>query len=196
MLLKDRLSAHRLILASRSPRRRELLAAAGLEFVQGEDYEVVETWPPVVPPEQVAQYLAELKSYAYPRPLTDGDILLTADTVVILDGRILGKPADRNEALATLGLLSGREHSVVTGVCLRTRLKQRCFSSTTRVRFGNLTAEEIEYYIDTCRPYDKAGAYGIQEWTGHVGIESIDGSYDNVMGLPVQKLYTEITNFI
>ena len=195
MLLQDRLKDYKLILASRSPRRRELLTGADLQFTVADDFEIEEVYPTEMPPRKVPQYLAELKSRAYPVPLADDEILITADTVVILDGRILGKPANRREAIAMLESLSGREHVVVTGVCLRSGRHHRSFSAGSRVTFRPLSLEEIEYYVDTCRPYDKAGAYGIQEWIGYVGIRSIRGSFYNVMGLPIEALFVNLSRF-
>lgn len=149
-----------------------------------------------MPPEEVAGYLSRLKSNAYPEPLKDGDILLTADTTVLADDRILGKPADEADAEAMLRMLSGRSHTVVTGVTLRSTEQTRTFSAESRVRFRTLGDDEIEYYVRSFRPLDKAGAYGIQEWIGYVGIESIEGSFYNVMGLPLQRLYVELLDFI
>ena len=132
----------------------------------------------------------------YPIPLESNDILITADTVVILDDRIIGKPQDRADAIATLQALSGRTHRVITGVTLRSSKQCYSFDSQTDVHFGPLSDEQIEYYIDTYKPFDKAGAYGIQEWIGYVAIQGIDGSFYNVMGLPIQKLYNELDRFI
>jgi septum formation protein len=146
-----------------------------------------------MPCNQVAEYLSTLKSNAYPKSLVTNDILLTADTVVIADNRILGKPADRAEAVAMLTMLSGKSHSVITGVTIRTVERTHSFSVESIVNFREITAEEIDYYIDTYKPFDKAGAYGIQEWIGYVAIESIEGSFFNVMGLPVQRLYVELS---
>ncbi len=184
-----------LILASSSPRRRQLLADAGLKFVLAEPYEVAEEWPENVPAEKVAEYVAELKSEAYPRALAEGDVLLTADTTVVLGDRILGKPADSDDAIRMLGLLSGRKHEVVTGVVLRGEHKCESFSVATKVWFRELRPDEIEYYVRTFAPLDKAGAYGIQEWIGHVGVTRIDGSFYNVMGLPVQTIYARLDGF-
>ena len=137
-----------------------------------------------------------MKSYAYPEALALNQILITADTTVILDGEVLGKPADEAEARAMLARLSGAEHSVVTGVTLRMADRERTFSSVSKVRFAPLSDEQISHYVATCRPLDKAGAYGIQEWIGYVGIERIEGSFYNVMGLPVQRLCRELECFI
>lgn len=196
MLLHDKLKPYRLILASQSPRRRQLLADAGIEFTLAERFECEESFSKDMPAEQVAEYLSALKSNAYPQSLAERDILLTADTVVIAEGRILGKPADRADAIAMITMLSGRVHKVITGVTLRTAERTKSFSVVSKVYFRELTAEEIEYYVDTYRPYDKAGSYGIQEWIGYVGIEGIEGSFYNVMGLPVQRLYCELNDFI
>lgn len=196
MLLHDKLKNYRLILASQSPRRRQLLSDAGLEFTLADRFECDETFPQDMPAEDVAEYLSHLKSDAYPEPLAEGDILLTADTVVIADNRVLGKPSDRAEAIEMISLLSGCDHEVITGCTLRTATRQRSFSVRSKVHFRALDREEIEYYVDCYRPFDKAGAYGIQEWIGYVGIEGIEGSFYNVMGLPVQRLYSILKEFI
>ena len=193
VLLKDKLHGHRLLLASRSPRRRELLAGAGLAFELADSYDVEETYPPGLPAEEVPGYLAVLKSEAYPHALGVGDILITADTVVICGGRM---DLDAGAAAAMLAELSGRRHTVVTGVALRAPGRMRSFSVSSDVWFRPLAEEEIVYYVDTFRPYDKAGSYGIQEWIGYVAIERIEGSFYNVMGLPVQVLYAELGSFV
>lgn len=196
MLLHDKLKPYRLILASQSPRRRQLLSDAGIEFILAPRFECEESFPATIPAGKVAEYLSLLKSEAYPEPLGEKDILLTADTVVIACGRILGKPTNREEAIEMIDMLSGCEHEVVTGVTLRSAERTNRFSVSTKVRFRTLTQEEIEYYVDTYKPFDKAGSYGIQEWIGYVGIEGIEGSFYNVMGLPVQRLYCELNKFI
>lgn len=196
MLLHDKLKHYRLILASQSPRRRQLLADAGIEFELAPRFECEESFPNDMPATEVAEYLSKLKSEAYPESLGANDILLTADTVVIACGQILGKPADREEAIAMITMLSGCEHEVVTGVTLRSGERVKSFSVVSKVYFRELSFEEIEYYVDNYRPYDKAGSYGIQEWIGYVGIEGIVGSFYNVMGLPVQRLYCELGEFI
>lgn len=196
MLLAEKLKAYRLILASASPRRRQLLVGCGLPFVQAEPYDVSETYPAGMPAGEVPVYLARLKSDAYPLPLASFDILVTADTVVAVDDRILGKPADRGVAVAMLRALSGRRHRVVTGVTIRTADRAVSFSSSTDVFLRSLSDEEIGHYVDTYAPYDKAGSYGIQEWIGYAAIERIEGSFYNVMGLPVQKVYTELNKFL
>ena len=195
MLLHERLKPYRLILASQSPRRRELLAGSGLEFQLAERFECDESYPEM-PLTDVAEYLSRKKSDAYPVELAEADVLLTADTVVIACGEILGKPHSRDEAIAMLRMLSGSTHEVATGVTLRTSTKSHSFTSVSKVRFRPLSLEEIEYYVDNYRPMDKAGSYGIQEWIGYVGIEHIDGSFYNVMGLPIQRLYCELERFI
>lgn len=196
MLLHDKLKSYNIILASASPRRRELLRATGLEYSLAPKFECEELYPSTLAAEDVAAYLSELKSRAYPMPLALNDILITADTTVVIDNEVLGKPATEAEACEMIGRLAGREHSVVTGVTLRSVDYTRSFSSTSRVRFAPLTEEQIAYYVENYKPMDKAGAYGIQEWIGYVGIESIEGSFYNVMGLPVQRLCRELECFI
>ena len=196
MLLHKKLENYNLILASASPRRRQLLADCGIQFTLAEKFECDETFPATMPCCEVAQHISALKSNAYPNPLSEKEILLTADTVVIAENKILGKPADRAEAVEMLTLLSGRKHTVVTGVTIRSKSRTHCFSVESKVSFRNLTNEEIEYYIDNYQPFDKAGAYGIQEWIGYVAIDGIEGSFFNVMGLPVQRLYVELSEFV
>ncbi len=197
MLLHEKLEREgwRLILASQSPRRRDLMRDCGLVF-EAVKYDVEELYPEQTPAEEVAEYLSKLKSDGYPLALEAREILITADTVVILEGQILGKPHDEAEARSMLKSLSGAEHRVVTGVTLRSVGRSYSFSTETRVRFGELTRDQIEYYVERYRPMDKAGSYGIQEWIGYVAIESIDGSFYNVMGLPIQRLYSELSRFI
>jgi septum formation protein len=196
MLLHDKLSAYNVILASASPRRRELLRATGIEYSLAQRFECDEEYPLSLPVEDVAPYLSRLKSHAYPVELGFRDILITADTTVVLGDRVLGKPADEAEAREMIASLSGREHSVVTGVTLRMKGREHTFSSTSKVRFAELSEEQIAYYVENYKPMDKAGAYGIQEWIGYCGIESIEGSFYNVMGLPVQRLCRELEAFI
>ena len=188
MLLQDRLKNHRLILASASPRRRELLAACDIDFTLAEKFECEENYPADLEADKVAEYLSQLKSNAYPHTLEAGDILLTADTVVIAGGEILGKPKNNTDAERMLKKLSGATHKVVTGVTLRTSSRTISFSAESLVTFRALENEEITYYIEKYRPLDKAGAYGIQEWIGYTAIEGLQGSFYNVMGLPVQKV--------
>ena len=155
-----------------------------------------ERYPADLASDAVAAYLSRLKSESYPYPLAAGDILLTADTTVVAGDAVLGKPSDEEHARRMLAGLSGREHLVVTGVTLRSSTARHTFSAASRVRFARLSAEQIDYYVDRYRPLDKAGAYGIQEWIGYVGIERIEGSFYNVMGLPVQALCRELEKFI
>lgn len=196
MLLHERLRSRRLLLASQSPRRRELMTGCGIPFEPVPRYSCEERYPASLATEKVPAYLSQLKSEAYPASLAPNDILLTADTVVLHDGEILGKPRDRADAVAMLRLLSGCRHTVVTGVTLRTAGRRRTFSARSDVWFRPLTDEEIAYYVDTFHPFDKAGSYGIQEWIGYAAIERIDGSFYNVMGLPVQRLYVELERFL
>ena len=196
MLLHDILKNYRLILASASPRRRELLTSCDLDFTLAEKFECEECYPADLEADRVAEYLSQLKSNAYPHTLATNDILLTADTVVIVGGEILGKPKDSADAERMLKMLSGATHKVVTGVTLRTAKQTISFSAESSVTFRTLEAEEIAYYIEKYRPLDKAGAYGIQEWIGYIGIEGIEGSFYNVMGLPVQRLYQALKELI
>lgn len=196
MLLHDTLKNYRLILASQSPRRRQLLSDCGLDYVLAERYEVEEVFPATIAPDEVPVYLSRLKSEGYPAELAENDILLTADTVVIVDRQILGKPADEAEARAMLRTLSERAHRVTTGVTLRSADRTESFAVQSDVYFRELTDEEIDYYVSRFRPMDKAGSYGIQEWIGYVGIERIDGSFYNVMGLPVQRVYAALAEFV
>lgn len=184
-----------LILASSSPRRKELLTCANIPFLEGLRYECDESYPVDMPVHTVAEYLASKKSNQYPAELGEGEILLTADTVVILNDEILGKPANREEAISMLTKLSGKRHEVTTGVCLRTNTVKFSFSDSSYVYFAVMSSEEIEDYVDTCHPYDKAGAYGIQEKIGYTCIEKIEGLYSNIMGLPVQRVYQELKLF-
>ena len=196
MLLNDKLKPYRLLLASQSPRRRELMTGCGLPYELAPKYDCEEVYPADLPAEEVPLYLSQLKSRAYPEPLANGDILLTADTVVVLDGEVLGKPHGREEAVGMLRRLSGRRHTVVSGVTLRNAERMHTFEARTSVWFRTLSDEEIEHYIDTYRPFDKAGSYGIQEWIGYAAIERIEGSFYNVMGLPIQKVYVELDKFL
>lgn len=196
MILHQRLKSYHLILASQSPRRQQLLSEVGLKYELSPRFECEEIFPNDLPASEVAEYLSRLKSEAYPQVLADGDILLTADTVVVAEERILGKPTDKDDAFAMLRMLSGREHEVITGVTLRSTKQTKSFSAHSKVRFRQLSDEEIAYYIETYSPMDKAGSYGIQEWIGYVGIEGIEGSFFNVMGLPIQRVWCELEKFI
>ena len=195
-MLHDKLKDYVVVLASASPRRRELLSATGIDFRLAQKFECDESYPSTLPAEDVAPYLSQLKSHTYPHSLAHNELLITADTVVILGSNVLGKPKDETEARETLRRLSGNDHYVITGVTLRMHDRERTFSSRSRVRFAQLSDEQIDYYVDNYHPMDKAGAYGIQEWIGYVGIEEIEGSFYNVMGLPVQRLNSELEAFI
>ena len=185
----------KIILASNSPRRRELLAGLDLDFEVKVIKGIDESYPETLAHEKVAQYIAAKKADAYVPAIHDDDLVITADTVVIVDNDILGKPHDESEAKAMLRRISGRSHQVVTGVCLVTKDKRREFSVSTDVTFRSLSESEIDYYVSHYRPFDKAGAYGIQEWIGYVGVTGLNGSYFNVMGLPVQRIYSELQHF-
>jgi septum formation protein len=195
-MLHEKLKGRRLILASQSPRRQELLKGLDVPFELAQRYHVDETFPPTMPKGEVPVFLAQLKSQRYPTPLSDRDILVTADTLVWCQGAFLGKPKDADDARRMLRLLSGGGHEVLTGVCLRSSRQERTFLSSTLVYFRKLSEGEISYSLSTYRPYDKAGSYGIQEWIGYAAIERIEGSYYNVMGLPIQQLYVELLRFL
>ena len=184
---------YKLILASNSPRRKELLAGLGVPFEVRVLQDIDEHYPENLPVNEVARYIAKEKADAYRRIVAADELIITADTVVIVGDEILGKPMDEADAVRMLRLLSGRTHQVTTGVCLLTAEKERCFDVTTDVTFKTLTDEEIHYYVNRYRPFDKAGAYGIQEWIGYIGVTGLNGSYYNVMGLPVQRIYQELT---
>ena len=181
----------KIILASNSPRRKELLNQLGLDFEVRVMKGIDESYPDNLPSKEVAEYIASKKSAAY--SIAPDELLITADTIVVVGQDILGKPHDREDACRMLREISGKTHHVITGVCIRTDSKQNRFSVSTDVRFKNLSDGEIDFYVDHFKPYDKAGAYGIQEWIGLVGVESISGSFYNVMGLPVQRIYEELT---
>ncbi len=195
MLLNDKLSGWQVILGSNSPRRRELLAGCGIGFEQGVPFAVDESVPEGMSAREAARYLSDKKSGAYPQPLGEKDILITADTVVIVDDAILGKPSDAAHAARMLRMLSGRSHSVVTGCTLRSASRKESFDVETAVTFSTLTDEQIAYYIGHYKPFDKAGAYGIQEWIGYMAVSAIEGSFYNVMGLPVHALCARLEAF-
>lgn len=195
MLTMKNLDKYNIILASNSPRRKELLSGLDLQFTVNVMADIDESYPDTLAPSVVPVYLAEKKAEAYLITLQDNDLLITADTVVCTETEILGKPACKEEAVEMLRKLSGKEHQVVTGVAVTTTDKMESFAAVTSVLFDVLSEEEIEYYVEKYRPYDKAGSYGIQEWIGYIGVKSINGSYFNVMGLPVQKLYTVLKGY-
>ena len=186
------MAKYKIILASNSPRRKELLSGLDCEFSVKVISGIDESYPKDLPALEVAQYISVKKAEAYMASIAEDELVITADTIVICDNRVLGKPQDADEACSMLKMLSGRTHKVVTGVCLTTKDKQSQFSVVTDVTFDNLTQDEIDYYIEKYHPYDKAGAYGIQEWIGYVGVTRLEGSYFNVMGFPVQRVYKEI----
>lgn len=195
-MLNEKLKNYDLILASASPRRQHLLEEMGIRFTvltKPTD----ELYPNDLTPLEVAEFLSRLKADAFSEAdFNASTLIITADTVVTIEGKILGKPTDEKEAIEMLEHLSGKTHEVITGVTLRTLIKEHTFSVLTQVVFKKLNAEEINYYINNFKPYDKAGAYGIQEWIGHVAIEKIEGSYFNVMGLPTHRLYEELSKFV
>ncbi|MDR1341638.1 MAG: Maf family nucleotide pyrophosphatase [Prevotellaceae bacterium] len=191
-MLHEKLKSYTLILASQSPRRQELIKGLDVAFTVAAPYHVDETFPAAMPKDEVPVFLARLKSERYPQALGTKDILITADTLVWCKNEFLGKPKDEADARRMLRLMSGSVHEVLTGVCLRSSQKTVTFLSSTQVRFRQLGEDEISYYLSAYRPYDKAGAYGIQEWIGYAAIERIEGSYYNVMGLPIQRLYVEL----
>lgn len=194
-LFIDHLKNYHIFLASRSPRRQNLLSEMGFPFEVWLKEEIRESFPAGLEPVEVARFLASEKANPYLSELGANDILITADTIVVIDNRIVGKPADRNDAIRILTELAGRPHEVITAVGLWSAMRQSLFDSRTTVWFDHLGQDEIEEYIDLHQPYDKAGAYGIQEWIGFVAISRIEGSFYNVMGLPIQKLYRELQLF-
>jgi len=188
----DNLKKYKVILASNSPRRKELLGGLGIGYEVKTMPDIDESYPDGLSMEEVPVYIARSKADAY-RPLMQPDeLIITADTIVWLDGVVMGKPKDEEEACDMLRRLSGQTHQVVTGVCLTTIDRQQAFATVTDVTFDRLTEEEITHYVSRYQPMDKAGAYGIQEWIGYVGVRSIKGSYFNVVGLPIQRLYQEL----
>ena len=195
-MLLQQLKDYQVILASGSPRRKELLKGMGVNYFVELGQDVDETYPPGLPPPEIPAFLARLKSQAFPRSLPDHELLITADTIVVCRGQVLGKPAGAHDAVRMLQTLSGGRHEVYTGVCLRTRHHEKCFTACSVVAFRRLSPAEISYYVETFKPFDKAGAYGVQEWIGYIGIAHIEGSYFNVMGLPTQQLYVELSGFL
>ena len=188
----DNLEKYKVILASGSPRRRELMAGLGVNYEVRILPDVDESYPHTLQGEEIPLYIAKENADAYIPMMQPDELIITADTIVWLDGKVLGKPRDREDALQMLRTMSGRTHEVFTGVCITTTDWQRSFTAQTEVRFATLSEDEIIYYVDNFKPMDKAGAYGVQEWIGFIGVENISGSYYNIMGLPVQKLYREL----
>ena len=191
----NNLEKYKVILASNSPRRKELLGGLGIAYEVKAMPDVDESFPTDLESEGIPVYIAKKKVDAYKPIMQPDELIITADTIVWLDGIVMGKPKDAGEACEMLRRLSGRTHQVITGVCVTTIDKQVSFSTVTDVTFDELTEEEIEYYVTHFKPMDKAGSYGIQEWIGYVGVRSISGSYFNVVGLPIQRLYSELKRF-
>lgn len=191
-MIKDN---YHIILASNSPRRRELLSGLDLDFEVRVLPDIEENYPETLATQDIPVYIATEKAAAYKNLMSEHDLIITADTVVVLGDKVLGKPESLDDAKRMLHELSGHTHQVITGVCLMTRTRQRSFSVTTDVTFKQLTEAEIDYYVEKYRPLDKAGAYGIQEWIGYIGVTGLNGSYFNVMGLPVQRIYNELNDF-
>lgn len=194
-MIIDNLNHYRIILASRSPRRRRLLHELGLKFeIVEKDY--FETYPQGLTGDEIARHIAKGKADSFKDEMSDNEIIIAADTIVWCNEKVLGKPIDFEDAVKILQEISGNTHEVITGVCLLSRDKEKVFSVSTKVTFDTLSMEEIEYYVEKYKPYDKAGAYGIQEWIGIAACTNIEGSYFNVVGLPVQRLYKELQQFI
>lgn len=191
MSLLKNISHYNIVLGSQSPRRKELMAGLNLKF-EIVEIDVEESYPSHYSGVDIPMYLAVKKANAYKSKLNEQTMLITADTIVWHHGKVLGKPVDRQDAYRMLQTLSGKTHQVITGVCISTLERTKTFHVISEVRFSNITDTEINYYLDNYKPYDKAGAYGVQEWIGFVGVEHINGSYYNVMGLPVQRLYNEL----
>lgn len=189
------LSRYNIILASNSPRRKELLSGLNIPYEIKTLPDIDESYPDSLTGEDIAIYIAKEKANAYLDQLDDNTLLITADTIVLLDGKVYGKPSDETDAKQMLRDLSGKTHQVMTGVCITTKDKQVSFGVSSEVRFSKLDDDEIEYYVSNYKPFDKAGAYGVQEWIGYVAVEYISGSYFNIMGLPIQRLYRELKKF-
>ena len=188
----ENLNKYKIILASNSPRRKELLSGLGVDYEVKTLPDVDESYPDGLSGEEIAKHIARGKAEAYRSLIQADELVITADTIVWLDGTVMGKPKDEEEAKDMLMRLSGKTHQVITGVCLTTASTQKTFATVTDVTFATLTDEEVDYYVTRYQPMDKAGSYGVQEWIGFVGVENLSGSYFNVMGLPIQRLYTEL----
>ncbi|MEI8224313.1 MAG: Maf family nucleotide pyrophosphatase [Bacteroidota bacterium] len=194
-MIIDNLNNYRIILASRSPRRQQLLRDLGLKFdIVIKDY--TETFPKSLGGEEIAKYVAHEKAVSFKNEISENEIVITADTIVWCNNKVLGKPLNSEDAIHILKEISGNTHEVITGVCLFSSFKEKTFSVSTKVTFDTLSGEEMNFYVDKYKPYDKAGAYGIQEWIGIAACSNIEGSYFNVVGLPVQRLYKELQSFI
>jgi len=192
----EKLNRFDIILASRSPRRQHLLGELGFNFRTVNHYDMEEVYPSVLRAEEIPLYLARAKAACYDSLIDSNTILITADTIVWLNNEVIGKPLSLDNAVEMLQRLSGNMHEVFTGVCIRSFAGETLFHAASKVYFRKLTDEEIRYYVNRYQPLDKAGAYGVQEWIGYIGVERIEGSYFNVMGLPVQRLYSELIKFI
>ena len=188
----ENLSSYRILLASNSPRRRELLSGLGINYEVATLPDIDESYPDTITGEEIPMYIALHKAEAYRSMMENNTLLITADTIVWFDNKVYGKPHDKEEAKQMLQELSGHTHTVITGVAITDSEKQRTFAVTSKVSFAHLTDDEINYYVEHYNPIDKAGAYGIQEWIGYIGVTSLEGSYFNVMGLPIQRLYQEL----
>lgn len=186
---------YKIILASNSPRRKELLAGLDVDFEVRVIQDIDESFPTSLPTKDIAEFISRKKAAVYQERMADNELVITADTIVVLDSEVMGKPHDEADALRMLHKLSGRTHQVITGVTLTTTTRQQSFSVETDVTFKKLSDEEIDYYVQRYKPFDKAGAYGIQEWIGHIGVTGLQGSYFNVMGLPVQRIYEALRQF-
>lgn len=192
----ENLKKYKVVLASNSPRRQELLGGLGIDYEVKTMPDIDESYPEGLSAEVIPVHIARNKANAYRSVMKSNELIITADTIVWLNGVVMGKPKDELDACNMLRKLSGKTHQVVTGVCLTTTDKQTSFSTVTDVTFAELTEEEIQYYVSNYRPMDKAGAYGIQEWIGYIGVRAISGSYSNVVGLPIQRLYTELKKYL
>jgi len=186
----ENLLKYKIVLASNSPRRRELLAGLDIDFEVKTISDIEESYPETLQKEEIPVYIAKQKAQAYQKYLKDNTLLITADTIVWLEGNVYGKPKDEKEAKEMLRILSGKTHEVITGVCLTGISQQQSFHVSSQVKFSDLKEEEIDYYVKKYKPFDKAGAYGVQEWIGYIGVEKLTGSFYNVMGLPIKTLYT------
>jgi septum formation protein len=191
----ENLSKYKIILASNSPRRQELLAGLNIDFEVITIPDIEESYPETLRKEKIPVYIAKQKALAYQKCIKENTLLITADTIVWLGGVVFGKPENEQEAKEMLQILSGRTHEVITGVCLTGFKKQQTFYVSSQVKFAELKETEIDYYVKNYKPYDKAGAYGVQEWIGYIGVEKLEGCFYNVMGLPVRELFTYLKNW-
>ncbi|HEX2395742.1 MAG TPA: Maf family nucleotide pyrophosphatase [Bacteroidales bacterium] len=192
----EKLNNFDIILASKSPRRQLLLEGTGIKFRTVNHEDMDEVYPSVLKREEIPVYLARAKALHYQSLMTHNSVLITADTIVWLENEVIGKPADSDDAVRMLMKLSGNMHEVFTGVCIKTLTNETLFHAATKVYFRRLSLDEIRFYVNTCKPFDKAGSYGVQEWIGYVAVERIEGSFYNVMGLPVKQLYCELIKIV